>query len=390
MDWAARLGPPPQAVGPQAKPPDWRAYPYPFIFGQADLARFPLDEWRACARLALGKQSFETISGDFGDRDDPMLVDQIVRRSLPGRSVAARPDEVLTTYGVQNALWLAAQALLAGKLGARAAVEEPGWPELRYILRQMGVEAVPAPVDAEGLDPERLPDGVDAVFVTPSHQAPTGVTMTMRRREALLAMAHERDFVVIEDDYDFEMTYLRPHSPALKSLDRRGRVIYAGSFSKSLFPGLRLGYLCAPAPLVARMRAIRTLAARHPPGLTQRATAHFIALGHYNAHAKSLRARMAKRRATLLEELERRGLETPDAALFGGSTVWIAGPEGLSATALAAALKPRGVLIEPGRPFFAAEDAPDRFIRLGFSAIAEDRIPRGVEILADEIARMTR
>ncbi len=387
IDWSARLGAPVQAVGPQAKPPDWREYRYPFIFGQADLPRFPLDEWRACARQALGKQSFPIIAGDFGDRDDPMLVEQIVRRSLPGRSISAPTEQVLVTLGAQHAMWLIVQALFAGRPGVRVAVEEPGYPELRYILRFVGVEAAPVPVDREGIVPELIPEGVEAVFVTPSHQAPTGVTMTMARREALLGMAEARDFVVVEDDYDFEMSYLRPHSPALKSLDRRGRVLYVGSFSKSLFPGLRLGYLSAPEPLIARARAIRTLAARHPPGLTQRAAAHFLSLGHYNAHARNLRVRMAKRRRTLLDALARHGLSPTQGNLFGGATLWLEGPEDLRATPLAEALKTRGVLIEPGRPFFAEAGASDRWIRLGFAAIPDDRIAEGVRLIAEEMAR---
>ncbi len=382
VDWAARLGPAPPALGPQAKPADWRRYRYPFVFGMPDNAGFPLEHWRAAARQALGRRSFDAIADDFGDRDDPMLVAEIVRRSLPGRGIAAAPEEVLVTHGATNALWLVANLLGAARPGFTAAVEEPGYPDLRNLLTRMGARIVPVPVDAEGLDPGALPDRLDAVFVTPSHQAPTGVTMTMARRRALLDLAAARDFVVVEDDYDFETSYLRPHSPALKSLDRAGRVLYVGSFSKSLFPGLRLGYLVAPTPAIARARALRTLEARHLPGLTQRAAAYFLALGYYNAYTNALRDRMAGRREVLLASLAEAGLAPSDGNTFGGASLWIAAPAGTDTGALAARLKPEGVLIEPGAPFFAAPQPPRHFMRLGFSAIGSDRIPEGVARIA--------
>ena len=382
LDWAARLGPAPPALGPQAKPADWRRHRYPFVFGMPDDAGFPLEHWRASARQALGRRSFDAIADDFADRDDAMLVAEIVRRSLPGRGIAAAPAEVLVTHGATNALWLVANLLGAARPGFVAAVEEPGYPDLRNLLLRLGAEVVPVPVDHMGLDPARLPERLDAVFVTPSHQAPTGVTMTMARRRALLDLAAARDFVVVEDDYDFETSYLRPHSPALKSLDREGRVLYVGSFSKSLFPGLRLGYLVAPAPVIARARALRTLEARHPPGLTQRAAAYFLALGYYNAYTNALRDRLAERRAVLLAALAEAGLGPASGNTFGGASLWIAAPEGVDTGALAARLKPEGVLIEPGAPFFADPDPPRHFMRLGFSAIGPERIPEGVARIA--------
>ncbi|MEL6680534.1 MAG: PLP-dependent aminotransferase family protein, partial [Pseudomonadota bacterium] len=348
VDWSTRLGPPILALGPQAKPQDWANYPYPFVFGKPDSVRFPLDDWRACARQALGKQSFQVIADDFGDRDDPMLVEQIAKRSITGRGVTARPEEILVTSGAQNAIWFIVCILFPREGRGRAVIEEPGYPELRHMLIHRGVEIVTVPVDRDGMRVGDIPADVDAVFVSPSHQAPTGMTMSMERRQALLARAEREDFVVIEDDYDFEMSYLRPHSPALKSLDRQGRVVYVGSFSKSLFPGLRLGYMVGPAPLVERARSLRTLVARHPPGLTQRAAAYFLALGYYNAHAKTLRARMAKRRAVLIEAFQAGGVPVPTGNTFGGASIWIQGPEHVDTERLAETLKGQGVLIEPG------------------------------------------
>lgn len=384
LDWAARLGPVPPALGAQATPADWRSFRYPFIFGEPDVARFPVDDWRDCVRRGLGKRHFEQIADDASDRDDPFLVEQIVRRSVSGRGVAASVDEVLVTAGAQNALWLVVQMLFGGQ-GGDVAMEDPGYPELRNLLRQQGLTIHPVPVDREGMKVDRIPKGVRAVFVTPSHQAPTGATMSMARRRALLEQAEAEDFVVIEDDYDYEMSYASPSLPALKSIDQRGRVVYIGSFSKSIFPGLRLGYLTADTRVVEHARAIRTLSERHPPGLTQRTVAYFLSEGHYNSHSRRMRMRMARRNEVLREALAEHGLKPALKRATGGTTLWLLGPEGLDADALAAALREKSVLIEAGSAFYASETGPRNRMRLGFATIETARIADGVALIAEAI-----
>lgn len=384
LDWAGRLGPVPPALGGQATPADWRSFRYPFIFGELDLARFPVDDWRDCVRRGLGKRHFEQIADDASDRDDPFLVEQIVRRSVSGRGVAASVEEVLVTAGAQNALWLTVHSLFGGQ-GGEVAMEDPGYPELRNLLRQQGLTIHPVPVDREGMKIDRIPKGVRAVYVTPSHQAPTGATMSMARRRALLERAEADDFVVIEDDYDFQMSYASPALPALRSLDQRGRVIYVGSFSKSIFPGLRLGYLTADARVVEHARALRTLSERHPPGLTQRTVAYFLSEGHYNSHARRMRMRMAKRNEILREALAEHRLKPALPRAMGGTTLWLKGPEGLDADLLAQDLREKSVLIEAGSSFYAGEEAPKNRIRLGFATIETARIPDGVALVAAAI-----
>ena len=384
LDWSARLGPVPPALGAQATPADWRQFRFPFIFGEPDIARFPVDDWRDCVRRALGRRHFEQIADDASDRDDPFLVEQIVRRSISGRGVAASVEEVLVTSGAQNALWLTVQVLF-GRHGGTVAMEDPGYPELRNLLRQQGLTIHSVAVDREGMKVDQIPAGVGAVFVTPSHQAPTGVTMSMARRRALLERAEADDFVVIEDDYDYEMSYISPSLPALKSLDPRGRVIYVGSFSKSIFPGLRLGYLTADARLVEHARALRTLSERHPPGLSQRTVAYFLSEGHYNSHSRRMRMRMARRNEVLRGALADHGLIPALKRATGGTTLWLQGPEGLDADALAVALREKSVLIEAGSAFYANEVAPRNYMRLGFATIETTQIAEGVALIAEAI-----
>lgn len=210
--------------------------------------------------------------------------------------------------------------------------------------------------------------------------------MPLARRRDLLARAAAHDFLIVEDDYDFEMSYLAPPAPALKSLDRSGRVIYVGSFSKSLFPGLRIGYMVAPAPFIARARALRAIMLRHPPNHLQRITAYFLALGHYDAHIVRLRGALKRRRALMEQALAATGLRIAGAARSGGSSLWIEGPAGIDSAVLAARLQEDSVLIEPGEVFFETSPQPCAFFRLGYSSIREGDIAPGIAL----IARRTR
>ncbi|MFT6075131.1 MAG: GntR family transcriptional regulator/MocR family aminotransferase, partial [Yoonia sp.] len=264
VDWNRAIG---QRFTPGLnlnKPADWASYRYPFIYGQADKTLFDTANWRLCALRALGMRDFSALTSDYFDGDDPELVDFIARQTLPRRGILANKDEILITMGAQNALWLSAQVLLNSR--RRAAIEDPCYPALRTILTQSRCQLSCVAVDGLGLSPRDLPPDTDVVFTTPSHQCPTTATMPLVRRTALLEKAEADDFVIVEDDYEFEMSFLNAPSPSLKSLDKNGRVIYVGSFSKSLFPGLRLGYLVGPAPFIREARALRATVLRHPPG----------------------------------------------------------------------------------------------------------------------------
>jgi len=303
----------------------------------------------------------------------------------PFRGIEAAREEVLVTMGAQHALWLVITLLSDRRPGLKVAIEEPGYSYLREMLAAAGCRIYPVPVDADGLPPEAVPEGMDLVCVTPSHQAPTGATMPATRRRALLARAQAEDFLIVEDDYDFEMSFLKPAEMALKATDPHGRVVHTGSFSKSLFPGLRLGYLVAAEPVIKEARGLRGLMLRHPPGTTQRTTAYFLALGHYNAHVRRLRAAFMDRREVMGAALESAGLAVAGAPDFGGAGFWVRGPEGMDATELAADLRQDGVLIEPGEAFYANPDGARHHFRMAYSSIAAASIPEGVRRVARRI-----
>lgn len=362
---------------------DWRRFAYPFVYGQADPTLVDHAAWRDCAIRTLGRREFDTVTGDLYDADDPELVDHIARQILPRRGIAAGRDEILLTMGAQNALWLVAQVLL--RPGAPCAIEEPSYPGLREILSARRARVLPVPVDARGLPPDAIPPGVAAVFTTASHQCPTNSTMPLSRRRELLARAQMQGFAVVEDDYEFEMSFAGAPSPALKAIDRAGAVIYVGSFSKSVFPGVRLGYVVADPRVIAEMRALRGMMLRHPPGHMQRTLAHFLSLGHYDAQANRMRRAYARRREVMLAAIARGGLRLASREAAGGSSFWMATPDGVDSAELAVRLKAREVLIEPGAAFFHQPARGKGFFRLAYSSILAEHIPEGIRRISEAL-----
>ena len=381
VDWARLLGPRTPSSLRRGKPRNWRDFRYPFVYGQADPTLFDQQNWRACLLMASGARDFHAMTDDRYEEDDPLLVEYIARHTLPRRGILARPEEILLTLGAQNALWLAATTLLADPRRC-AAIEEPGYPALRDILRQLRCRVLPVATGAEGLSPGAVPRGVDVLFCTPSHHCPTGATMPLLARRQLLEAAEAGDCLIVEDDYEFEIAEGRAPLPALKSLDTAGRVIHVGSFSKSLFPGLRLGFLVGPAPFIAAARDLRATVLRHPPGLIQRAAAHFLSLGHYDALLRRIQRAFRERREVMLRAVAEHGLQPAGETAPGGSSLWMRAPEGTDTEALARRLREASVLIEPGRPFFGTPQAPGHYYRIAYSSIPSERIPEGIARIA--------
>ena len=382
VDWTRALGRRYTGGATPEKPQDWSRYPYPFIYGQTDPGLFDHANWRHCALRALGSRDFQALTADYYDQDDPKLIEFIARHTLPRRGILAEPGEILLTMGAQNALWLTAQVLLTQR--RTAAIETPCYHALRDILGQARCHLAEVPVDGDGLPPERLPGRAEVIFCTPSHQAPTNATMPLARRRALLDRAREMGALIVEDDYEFEISFLRAPLPSLKSLDTDGRVIYVGSFSKSIFPGLRLGYLVGPEPFIREARALRASVLRHPPGHVQRTAAYFLSLGHYDSLIRRMGQVFAERRGVMEEALADHGLGVAGRGVFGGSSIWMRAPDAVDTETLDRDLRARGVLIEPGRAFFGA-DGPRNFYRLAYSSIPSERIGAGIGILADAL-----
>ena len=380
-DWAARVRRPPSSLRMVTKPARWMDYPYPFVYGQPNTQLFPITQWRHIARRLTEAQRVDDWLYDDIDRDVPLLVQQIIQRVLPKRGIVARPDEILVTLGTQNALSLIAQLLFDAD--THIGVENPVFREAANVFALQGSTITTHTLDEEGIQLDARMATCDYLYVTPGHQSPTGIRMSDARRDQLLAHARQHDQIIIEDDYDSDIHFdPHPHA-ALKARDSDQRVIYVSSLSKTLTPGMRLGYLVAPAELVEELRALRRLSYRHPPTPIQHQMAHFLAQGYYDRYLHTYRQDSMQRWQRMNDALNH---WLPECRRAAGSehanAFWLELPPSTDIDQLAWRAAQLGVLIEPGQAHFWGDPAPNNFLRLGFHSIEKERIEEGIQRLA--------
>ena len=269
---------------------------YAFIGGRATPSLFPQEAWRSCVLQALRQ--------DRGERGNYAPVEGLagLRAAIAGhaaftRGIVCTPEQVLVTAGAQQALSLLGLTLL--EPGDTVVVEEPGYPMARQMYASQGATVVGVPVDAEGMQVAQIPDGTRLIYVTPAHQFPLGMPMSMARRRALLARARELGAIIVEDDYDSAYRYEGRPTDSLQSMDRHGLVVHVGSFSKTMLPELRLGYAVLPPALLKAVQTVKYLHDWHTPSLNQLALAKFIDDGHLLRHIRRCHEVYAVRRARL-------------------------------------------------------------------------------------------
>ena len=380
IDWGNRLKRYPARQRNIQKPADWRRYRYPFIYGQPDPELFPTADWRECCRELQSVGEVRSFAQDRFDADDPLLVEQIQSRVLPRRGVWADADEILITLGAQHALYLLAELLLDA--ASVVGIEDPGYPDARNIFQLSGARVLPLAVDADGVVPDRQMAQCDVAYVTPSHHVPSTVTMPEQRRRELLEGAARADLLLIEDDYESETNFVGEPTPALKSLDTDSRVIYVGGLSKTLAPGLRVGFMVGPRDLIREARALRRLMVRHPPSNNQRIVALFLSMGYHDAHMLRLNRVLQERWQLMNEALNCHLPHSFHTPTFGGTSYWITGQPALDAEDLAEQARAHSLLIEPGGVYFMDEHGPRNYFRLGYSSIKTAHIEPGIALLS--------
>jgi GntR family transcriptional regulator / MocR family aminotransferase len=353
-----------------------------FRANQAALDAFPTTLWAQVAARRLRRASAQLLAGGeaLGYRPLRQAVAEYLNTS---RGVKCTAEQVLIISGVQEALERAAHLLL--NPGDPVWVEEPGYPGAAIMFRAVGAKLCPVPVDSEGLSLEegrRRWKSAKLVFVTPAHQFPLGVTMSLRRRLALLEWARRSRALIFEDDYDSEYRYSGRPIPAMQGLDQADVVIFSGSFNEVLFPALRLAYMVVPSGMVDRFAAAQSISLRHAPLLDQAILCDFITEGHFARHIRRMRELYAERLAVLLQSAKENLeglLEIPPVEAGLQTVGWL--ERGISAVRAAAEAAKRGVEVIPLSRYTSRRFGREGLI-LGFAAVDGKELRRGVEQLA--------
>ncbi|MBD5771659.1 MocR-like pyridoxine biosynthesis transcription factor PdxR [Marinomonas colpomeniae] len=382
-DWSQRFRKEPSNERNIVKPHDWQGFEYPFIYGQIQREFFPLEQWRDSVRKSMSGRWNKYWINDMVDSDDPLLIEQIRTRLLPRRGIYVESSEIIITIGTQNSLYLLANLLCNNK--TKVAIENPGFRDALNIFSIFESNIHQQPVDQDGIIVDERLNSCDYLYITPSNQVPTGAELSELRRQALLNMSVEEDFVIIEDDYDAEINIKKSPLPALKALDKNNRVIYIGSMSKSISPGLRIGFMVADEELITEVRALRRLMYRHPPVNIQRQLALFLSLGYYDTYLRKLRVINSSKLQRMVESVEQHlpHMLTADTVAKGSTSIWLEAPDGVNTEEVSWLAARKSILIEPGAVHFTTKNPPKNFFRLGFSAIEAHKIEPGIAALKD-------
>ncbi|TDW18915.1 PLP-dependent aminotransferase family protein [Kribbella kalugense] len=354
-----------------------------FRYSRPDVSRFPRAAWLRSVRRVLNETPYRSLAYLDG-RGTVELRTSLADYLNRVRGTAARPENMLICNGFAQGSRLLLQ-VLAAQGYRRLAVEDPSDNDLRDVAVAAGLEAVGVPVLESGVDVEALErSGADVVLVTAAHQFPTGAVASAETRAALVAWAARHDGLVIEDDYDAEYRYDREPVGAMQGLAPE-RVAYAGTASKTLAPGLRLGWLILPARLVEPMARAKLMDDRGSPVFDQLAFADFVARGEFDRHLRRMRPRYRLLRDTLVDELSRRIPELEPVGVSAGLHVMTWLPPDLSEEAVRVAALERGLGVYGLAPYWVSGSGPAGLV-FGYGSLSQREVVEGIELLADAVA----
>ncbi|RXZ81289.1 PLP-dependent aminotransferase family protein [Paenibacillaceae bacterium] len=364
---------------------------YDFRHGVPAWDGFPMDKWQKCLMNACRRATPEMLT--YGAAEGSWaLREEIARLVRATRSIPAVPEQIVITAGATQALDILARLCL--REGEQVVVEDPAHPVLREIFGFSGGKIIPVPVDEEGLCVDKIAESITRhseaihsapklLYLTPSHQFPTGATMSLNRRIEVLEWARSTGAVIIEDDYDSEYRYIGQKVSALAGLDSGGRVVYIGSFSKILFPALRIGYAILPPSLIEPFLAIKWITDRMSPTLEQEALADFIRTRQYAKHVNRMGKLYASRRASLVSSLHQ---EFGDRVRYFGDEAGLHLLIELSTLAdeeeVARRSLEKGVKIYPASGYFLNDKPKRATFLLGYSNLSEAQIRTGIRLVA--------
>jgi GntR family transcriptional regulator/MocR family aminotransferase len=370
---------------PVNRPP--RIATHAFALGIPALDEFPYEVWRRLVAKRWRRPG--SLSGYGATAGLRTLREAIVDHVASLRGVRCSAEQVIVVSGAHQAFDLAARVAL--DRGDAVWVEDPGYLGAGRAFRAAGGHLIPIPVDGDGIDVEhavRIAPKPRLIFVTPSQQFPLGITMSMVRRKQLLAAANGADAWIVEDDYDCEFRYEGRPLPSLQGLDDEQRVIYVGSFSKGLLPGLRLAYLIVPPSLLDAFVELRAVSGSHAPLGDQAVVADFMREGHYARHIRRMRELYAHRRACLVDAVRLELGAAVNLEVPAGGTHALAFVDGVDDVALSSAAADRGVVALPLSAQYRGRDVR-RGLLLGYGGVREPMMSRAVRTLAEAFASLT-
>ncbi|MBI3015825.1 MAG: PLP-dependent aminotransferase family protein [Candidatus Tectomicrobia bacterium] len=360
-----------------------------FIGGVPDSALFPIDLFRKVLNAALKKEGKALLQ--YGNVSGYPPLKRYLSTYLLGLGIEAPERSILIVNGSQQGLDLLARVLLDP--GDAVVVENPSYPGALDVFRSNRAELLPVPMGEDGLSREALGRILQRqrpklIYTIPTFHNPTGITLSAEGRRELLALAARHQVPIVEDDYDGELRYEGPRLLSLKGLDPADLVIYTGTFSKILFPGLRLGWIVGPEPVMERLRAAKQISDLQTSPVLQAALYHFCQKGLLTKHMEHIRKEYRGRRDLLLESLQK---HMPAGVSWtrpvGGLSLMVRLPDPLNSLDLLPRAAEEGVVFLPGPVFFAAGGG-ERELRLSFSAVPAGRIEEGVRRLARVVRRM--
>jgi GntR family transcriptional regulator / MocR family aminotransferase len=361
--------------------------PRPFRLGTPALDLFPVQTWSRIARHCVSTATVSRL--DYSPLAGLAALREAISEQVRARGTRCDPEQVIVTAGAQRALDLVFHLLIDH--GQPVGMEEPGYPGAHNALLAAGARPVPVPVDEDGMRVEELaahPE-VHMAYITPSHQFPLGVPMSLERRQRLLDWARSSRAWVVEDDYDCDFRYHAQPLPCLHALDPDGRVIYVGTFSKTLFPGLRLGFLIVPHDLAGGFVQARLGSDVHPPALEQAILAEFMARGHYQRHLRRMQAAYAERLDALRRAIDESGAPLRLRPVHSGLHA-VADLDGLDAEDVFERAAARAIEVMPLSHYYAGPGRAPNALVLGFAAVSPEVIRSDFPQLASAMAGARR
>ncbi len=350
---------------------------YQFINGMVDEKLFPASEWRKCSIQSLNRVNNKAWTSNDCNYND--LIEQIRTRVLPKRGIFVQPEQIAITFGCQNSLYLISKLLVSRY--STIGMENPGYPEALQQFQTRRATIVPIDVDAHGMQITERLDPCQLVYTTPSNQFPTTVRLSAERRKQLMEKAEQQDMLIIEDDFEHDISYIEDHCPALRGEYNSERIIYISSFSSTIAPGLRLGYIVASEPLIKQIKSLQMRTHSLPPKNNCQTMALFLSLGYYDALVQKMLKRYREKWLTMEKALNYYFPQSGVIPSLAGTAFWINYTEGFDAQTLQKVAEAHGILINSGTRYYMS-GANTHSFRLSFQSIRTEHIREGIKQLS--------